>query len=278
MERLRLLIADENKDSTALIRDYISYKDDMVIVAIARDGESACKMIDEYKPDVVVMELILPYIDGLEILKRYQNKEDSPSFIIISLAGFSRVAEEAFKLDAKYYVVKPFNPELLYKRIKMVAGKRIFDTGINEDSLSYESKKAVTISANKKVDPVYFIEQEITKVLYQIGIPSNIKGFKFIREAILLVLKDDESITSITKEIYPIIAGKFFTSRANVERAIRHSIDLSWEKGSHEERVRIFGKGFEDRIRVKNAEAISVLASKMEFILREKGLYKYLRQ
>lgn len=271
LKKLRILVADECKETIVMLTDFINGNDDMEIVATAEDGEDLCKKINRLRPDVVVMDLILPKLDGLEVLKSYSDKHDSPIFFVVSSVANSKITEETFKYGAKYYIMKPFKPEILYRRIQLIVQRDTQYSGTNETSAVYENRRQLRPSP-RRMDEKTLIEYEITKVLHQIGIPSSIKGFKYIRDAVYMVLKDWEAITAVTKEIYPVIANKYYTSRANVERAIRHSLDIAWEKGSQEGKIRVFGKGFDFSQKMKNAEAIANLASRVEFILKEKGL------
>lgn len=265
---LRILIAADS-ETTVTLNEYFKKKGDISVLGVAEDGETVCSMINSLNPDLVFMDLMLPGTGGIDVLMQYQGEPDAPAFIVISAVRDSKLIDQAIKFGAKYVVLKPFQPEDLYGRMKLLTCKNPQYSGANETTVVYESTKPIHYFF-KKSDYDDIVEFEIMKVLYQIGIPSSIKGFHFIKDAVFMVLVEPSSILAITKDIYPAIAAKHFTTRMNVERAIRHAFSVSWERGTYEGKVKVFGKGFDFSKGVKNSDAISIIATRVEYTLRMK--------
>ncbi|HBN86021.1 MAG TPA: hypothetical protein DDZ89_19510 [Clostridiales bacterium] len=263
---LCILIAMDN-ETTRTLSCFFKSKGDVSVIGKAEDQKSLCNLIDSLNPDLVIMDLMLPQLNGIGVLMQYHGMENAPAFIAVSTQREAKTIDKAIKYGAKYVLVKPFEYEVLYGRLKLLTCRCPRYNGANEMTPVYESTKPVNYIFQKSEHDKQ-IEYEIIKSLYQIGIPSSIKGFNYIKDAVFMVLVDPECILAITKDIYPAIASKYFTTGMNVERAIRHAFTISWERGTPEGRAKIFGKGFGTRI--KNAEAISMIASKVEFTLRQR--------
>ena len=236
-------MADENEES---IKEFIKHlpDDKFNVVATARDGATLLQLIQLHQPDIVVMDLVLPELDGFAVMEKL-NKDNIKTNIIVhtslSLNGF---VNKAMKLGAKYYAIKPFNPNILIDRIHDI---------VEEE---YEQSNNM-INMGK-------MEEKITNIFITVGIPAHIKGYQFLREAIKLAIANPEIINSITKKLYPTIAEKYCTSASKVERAIRHAIEVAWNRGKIENINNVFGlKVYSSHEKPTNGEFIALVADKM---------------
>lgn len=242
---IKIIVADEDKD---LINEFIKDlpKEKFELVATAQDGVALFEAIKQYKPDVVVMEVVLPKLDGFAVMEKL-NKENIKTNIIIhtslSMNGF---VSKAMQLGAKYYAIKPFITKVLIDRI---------------DDICKAPEIDVVPTINTKMNKV---EEKITNIFITVGIPAHIKGYQFLREAIKLAIVNPEIINSITKRLYPTIAEKYSTSASKVERAIRHAIEVAWNRGKIENINNVFGlKIYSSNEKPTNGEFIALVADKM---------------
>lgn len=244
-ETIKIIMADENKET---INEFLQNlpKDKFNLLAVATDGANLLELIKTHKPDVVIMDLILPQLDGFAVMERL-NKEGINTNIVIhtslSLNGF---VSKAISMGAKYYAIKPFNTNVLLDRIEDIVNNPVQET---------------IESGNSKMGKM---EEKITNIFITVGIPAHIKGYQFLREAIKLAIANPEIINSITKKLYPTIAEKFSTSASKVERAIRHAIEVAWNRGKIENINNVFGlKIYSSNEKPTNGEFIALVADKM---------------
>ena len=230
-EKVKVIIADDNAEFTETLKGFISQEEDLEIIGIARDGKEAVDLIINLKPDVVLLDVIMPHLDGLGVLETLQAKEVAlPMCIMLSAVGQDKVTQKAITLGAEYYIVKPFDIELLIKRIKDF---KFYQPGASKGSyVSREIKpQYIEIAPENKKDESS-LEALVTNVIHEVGVPAHIKGYQFLREAIMMVVNDIDVINQITKQLYPEIAAKYQTTPSRVERAIRHAIEVAWRKRS----------------------------------------------
>lgn len=244
-ETIKIIIADENKETTNEFLQNLP-KDKFELLGVAADGVDLFELIKLHNPDVVVMDLILPQLDGFAVMERL-NKEGIKTNIIVhtslSLNGF---VNKAINLGAKYYAIKPFSTNVLINRIEdIVCG----------------AEQEITNTSSSKLGKM---EEKITNIFITVGIPAHIKGYQFLREAIKLAIANPEIINSITKKLYPTIAEKYSTSASKVERAIRHAIEVAWNRGKIENINNVFGlKIYSSNEKPTNGEFIALVADKM---------------
>ncbi|ERI94929.1 putative sporulation transcription factor Spo0A [Clostridiales bacterium oral taxon 876 str. F0540] len=253
--KLDVLLVDDNRDLDYLIKEYLERSEDLNIVGIATDGNQALELIQETKPDCVVLDIIMPKLDGLEVLDKI-NEIDlpyHPKTIILSIINQDSIIQKAFEEGADYYLVKPVSLELLEKKIRQTCLCEEHDI-LTSRLKNY--KEAIELDK----------EEEITNLLRIIGMPFNIKGYRFVKDAILMVLEDRELLSSITTVLYPHIAEMHNTTSSRVERAIRHAIETTWLRGNMEELQNIFGDFSKfHKSRPTNSEFIAILAEKLKF-------------
>jgi len=241
---INLIMADENKES---INDLLKElpKEKFNIIAVAEDGAQLFNLIKEHRPDVVVMDLVLPQLDGFAVMEKLKNEGIDTNIIIHTSLSLNGFINKAMQLGAKYYAIKPFSTQVLQKRIEEI----------------YEMRDANSTIANVNVGKM---EEKITNIFITVGIPAHIKGYQFLREAIKLAIANPEIINSITKKLYPTIAERYSTSASKVERAIRHAIEVAWNRGKIENINNVFGlKVYSSNEKPTNGEFIALVADKM---------------
>ncbi len=269
-EKITVLIADDNPDFAMTLVSYLEKEEDMEVIGIAKNGKEACDMIINTEPDVVLLDVIMPYLDGLGVLEKIaiakMNKR--PMCIMLSAVGQAKITQQAINLGAEYYVVKPFDIELLIKRIRDI---RYFKPqSVQANNIASREIKApyIEISESNKKDEEN-LEALVTNVIHELGVPAHIKGYQYLREAIMMVINDIDIINQITKQLYPEIAIKFKTTPSRVERAIRHAIEVAWSRGEQVAVERIFGYTISAaKGKPTNSEFIAMIADKLRLELK----------
>jgi two-component system response regulator (stage 0 sporulation protein A) len=239
-ERITVLIADDNEEFSKTLATYLKNEDDMEVVGIARDGVEAIEKIKEAAPDVAILDVIMPHLDGLGVLERINNSDipKIPICIMLSAVGQDKITQKSIALGADYYVVKPFDIELLIKRIREIKNFKPMPSN-NFVARETTTRQYIEINTNKKGHEN--LEALVTNMIHEVGVPAHIKGYQYLREAIMMVVKDIDVINQITKSLYPQIAQKFETTPSRVERAIRHAIEVAWGRGETDIMENIFG-------------------------------------
>ena len=269
-EKITVLIADDNSEFANNLAGYVEKEEEMEVIAMARDGNEAYDMICTTEPDIVLLDVIMPHLDGIGVLEKIQNSglRKTPLCIMLSAVGQDKITQRAIDLGAEYYVVKPFDITLLLKRIKDL--KNYQPSQFKNVTMMSREIKAPYIEipeANKKSEEN--LEALVTNIIHEVGVPAHIKGYQYLREAIILVVNDIDVINQITKQLYPEIAEKFRTTPSRVERAIRHAIEVAWGRGQAEAVENIFGytvsaaKG-----KPTNSEFIAMIADKLRLELK----------
>ena len=260
-EKIKIVIVDDNLQIKNAIVNYLKMQQDMEVVGQGSDGHEAINLIKELEPDVILLDVIMPYLDGIEVLEQINTLKNKPQSIMVSAVGQEEVIQRAMKLGASYYIVKPFEIDLLVKRIR--------ELKVNKNK---KDRQLVTYPKKDETKQINFhsksVESFITKIIHEVGVPAHIKGYKFLREAIILVLKDSNNLEQITKVLYPKIARKYRTTTSRVERAIRHAIESAWRKGNVELISDIFGNTiYDSRKKPTNSEFIAIVADKIKYEL-----------
>jgi two-component system response regulator (stage 0 sporulation protein A) len=261
-KKINIVIVDDNREFCNILKDYLSAEENINIYGIAHDGVAALKLIEEKIPDIVVLDIIMPRLDGIGVLERLKETKlaQQPKVIILSAVGQDQITQRAISLGAEYYVVKPFDMKMFIERIKQIYHETHGWTEteiIPEHSIKSEKEN---IFADKSND----LEQQITDIIHKIGIPAHIKGYKFIREAISMSVNDMQILSSITKILYPSIAERFHTTPSRVERSIRHAIEVAWSRGHVEILNDIFGHTINSiKGKPTNGEFIALLSDRI---------------
>jgi len=226
--KINIIIVDNNKDFRDILNDYLLTQKDMVVTGIAENGVKALKLIAEKKPDLIILDIIMPILDGLGVLEKLKimDLNPLPHIIVLSAVGQDKVIQRAILLGADYYVVKPFDMEIFIKKIRQMLNSTTCSSNIKRP-LTYIHKNENKINIHQ---PVNMIAQ-ITNIIHEIGVPVDLKGCMYLSEAINLVVNDIELLSSATKKLYPSIGKKFNTTDSRVERAISHAIDVAFSSG-----------------------------------------------
>lgn len=238
MEKITVAIAEDNELMLGLLEDIVTNDKELDVIGTARNGEDIYKIIKEEEPDVVLLDIVMPKLDGLGVLDKVNQDrtiKKLPTFIMVSAIGQDRVTEDAFNLGADYYIMKPFNESLIINRIKRA----------KKESEDKKQEVTPTISIkvdNKKVEKTEEdLETDVTEIIHEVGVPAHIKGYQYLRDAIVMSVKDMDMLNSITKVLYPTIAKKYQTTPSRVERAIRHAIEVAWSRGRMDTLDDMFG-------------------------------------
>ena len=267
---LRVMFADDNSDFREIISDYFYAFDDIEIVSIAKNGLQAYEMIIQNEPDIAVLDMIMPQMDGLGVIEALLENPPvkMPLIIILSAIGQESITQKAISLGASYYFVKPFNLSLLAVRIRQLGSTLKTRPNNGADStLNNESGFKEKDSQFMQNDLLW----SVTRVIREMGVPPHIKGYQFLRDAIVLVVNDMEAVSSITKLLYPTIAKRNKTTGPRVERAIRHAIEVAWERGNIASFERIFGYSMVTTMnRPSNSEFIAAVSDMLR--MEMKGL------
>ena len=207
--KISVLVADDNPDFADMIISYLEEEDDMEVIGKAKDGKEACDMIINTEPDIVLLDVIMPYLDGLGVLEKVGSiqMKKRPIFIMLSAVGQAKITQRAINLGAEYYIVKPFDIELLIQRIRDI--KNYQPTQSQNVFINREIKAPYIEIADKNKKTEDNLEALVTNVIHELGVPAHIKGYQYLREAIIMVINDIDIINQITKQLYPEIAKKF---------------------------------------------------------------------
>lgn len=271
-EKITVLIADDNQEFSTTLATYLKNQEDMVVVGRAKDGNEALDMVSSLMPDVLLLDVIMPHLDGIGVLEQMNmiklNKK--PICIMLSAVGQDKVTQRAIELGAEYYVVKPFDIDLLITRIREL--KNYKPSSQNNNFISREigiSKQQYIDIPNNSANKEENIEALVTNVIHEVGVPAHIKGFQYLREAIIMVINDIDVINQITKCLYPQIANKFHTTPSRVERAIRHAIEVAWGRGEQKTVENIFGYTISAaKGKPTNSEFIAMISDKLRLELK----------
>jgi two-component system response regulator (stage 0 sporulation protein A) len=254
-EKTKILIADDNREFCKLLEEFLKNENDFEVVDIAYNGQEALEKIEAKNPDVLILDIIMPHLDGLGVLEKLQFKKLSPKVIVLSAVGQDKITQRAVALGADYYIVKPFDMQVLVQRVRQ----------LTQTGLVYNNSYIDVTEQSKIVREEKNIDVEITNIIHEIGVPAHIKGYFYLREAILMVIEDMDLLGAVTKELYPSIAEKYKTTPSRVERAIRHAIEVAWNRGCVDTINTLFGYTIHaDKGKPTNSEFIAMVADKIK--------------
>ena len=249
-KKIKVLMIDDNISLVGLIEEYFENNPRIEIVGKAYDGEEGLKIIKENKLDfdLIILDLIMPKKDGMAVLKAMKEENINKNVIVATSYNAPETIRKVSEFGVNYYILKPF--ELTELEDKII------------DTVSPTSSKSINIFNNN-------LQISISKMLHELGMPSHIKGYNYVREAINMVYENPDIVGGITKELYPELASKFDTTVSRVERAIRHAIEVSWNRGDWDLMEEIFGHSVDvDKAKPTNSEFIVTVADKLrlEFV------------
>lgn len=248
MERnINVLIANENAEEINDISEKLTNEKFLSTIEKTSNGKEAFDLISSKSFDLLIVDLVLPEIDGFEVIEKAKQTNKDMKIVVLSALSSDTFIKKSMSLGANYYMLKPINFDILAKRIN-----DLFD----ED----EQTSVISLKSDNEKE----IEEKITNIFITVGIPAHIKGYQFLREAIKLAMENPDIINSITKKLYPSIAERFDTSASKVERAIRHAIEVAWNRGKIENINSIFGLTvYSNNEKPTNGEFIALVADKM---------------
>lgn len=256
MDKIKLAIADDNKELVRTMTTYFEKHPEVEVIWTAHNGNVCLSMLEENAPDVLLLDIIMPHLDGIAVLETIGTLSNYQDLHVIMLTAFGQedVMSQAASLGASYFMLKPFEFDRLINQILQIAR-------VNKPSrpLTQPSSEPVSGVVSRKV-----LDTTITTIIKEIGVPAHIKGYAFLREAIQMVYTDVDLLGSVTKVLYPDIAKNFNTTPSRVERAIRHAIEVAWNRGNYEVISKMFGYTVHHlKSKPTNSEFIAMIADKI---------------
>ena len=246
----RVVLADTGEELRRSLASSLSNEPDMQVVGQTGDAAELLRMARDLKPDAVVMELVLTGMDGMDVVEELSILEPRPKILILSNYIRGNVVEIAAAKGADYYITKPCRPAALCQRIRQLTAAGSF--GLDQGSRGVS------------------LESQVTAIIHDVGVPAHIKGYQYLREAILIAVKDMEVINAVTKVLYPEVAKRFGTTASRVERAIRHAIEVAWDRGDLETLQKYFGYTVSNaKGKPTNSEFIAMIADRLRLEMRE---------
>lgn len=282
MEKIRLMIVDDNRGFVEVLSEHFKSTEDVEVVGTARDGAEAINLMESAAPDVVLLDMIMPKLDGMGVLEHvfqaptFQNRP-KPKFIMVSSFAQEMMIQKAMFLGASYFMIKPFDLVTLTQRIRTVAnegklyvlqesyvGTQSYATGTTGAAYSY----APVFSPIERKDPQELEESQkevnVTRLMLEIGVPANIRGYQYLRDGIMIAVEKPQVINAITKVLYPCIAKKYETTPSRVERAMRHAIEVAWSRGQVDTFHQVFGYSINTgKGKPTNGEFIAMIADRV---------------
>lgn len=252
MNYKNILIADANEDFRAILVEALENEEDMKVVGQTGDGQEAIRLVRELTPDVLVMDLVLNRADGFTVLEEVKGL--STSVLVLSSFLKGAMTEEVAAKGGNYYMKKPCEISAVAERVRMLSGKHWVEN----------NSPATICTTNRQT-----LEAHITTIIHEIGVPAHIKGYQYLREAITMTVEDMDVINAVTKVLYPEVAQKFNTTASRVERAIRHAIEVAWDRGDLDTLQKYFGFTVSNaKGKPTNSEFIAMIADRLQLQLR----------
>ena len=250
----RIIVADVGEEFRALLVAGLREEVDLEVVAETGDGQDAVRLVRELSPDVLIMDLMLTRMDGMEVLAEVNALSRKPRVLVLSSFARDVVAEQAAAQGADYFIVKPCRLSSVVERVRQIASPFRKEGEGAGQSLSGQS-----------------LESVVTAIIHEIGVPAHIKGYQYLREAIMIAVADMDVINAVTKILYPEVAKRFGTTASRVERAIRHAIEVAWDRGDLETLEKYFGYTVSNaKGKPTNSEFIAMIADRLQLQRKER--------
>ena len=267
MENVNVVIVDDNPMILNTLDEVISSEAGLSVIGRADNGKDAIDMIKDTQPDVVLLDLVMPQMDGITVVENIKKKTSmlkNTAFIILIAVGGEQMTEEAFQAGANYFLMKPFDKDILVNKIRRIGKRPVRPVPGKVLEAPLKAATPEEAAMNREEYMKEHLETDITKMLHELGIPAHIKGYQYLRDAISMVVRDREMMEAVTKILYPEIAKKNYTSSSRVERAIRHAIEVAWGRGSLEVIDELFGYTISTgKGKPTNSEFIALIADKI---------------
>ena len=240
--KITVVLADANEEFRELLSRSIEETGEFTVVGSAGDGITALHLIEEKKPWLLLCDVLLPELDGFGLLDRIASKEDKPRTILVSALYRDEIVAQAMKREVSFYMPKPFETA----------------------SLLEQMRAAVGVEAEEAEDETQALQRQVTAVIHEVGVPAHIKGYQYVREAIVIAVQDMDVINAVTKVLYPEVAKRYNTTPSRVERAVRHAIEVAWDRGDLETLQSYFGYTVSNtKGKPTNSEFIAMIADKI---------------
>ena len=250
MSQITIAIADDNVRMVESFREVLSKQSDMKLIGIAGDGLTALSLVKEKEPDFLLLDLVMPKLDGLGVLEELMKEKRRTKVIVLTASGQDSIIEEAFQLGASYYMKKPMEEEFVIKKIRQFVKQPM--------------SKTEQYIRNQEYEKGSDLEIVVTNMIHEIGVPAHIKGYQYLRDSIMVSVEDMDILNSITKQLYPSIAKLHNTTSSRVERAIRHAIEVAWSRGKMDTIDELFGYTVSaGKGKPTNSEFIALIADKI---------------
>ena len=263
--KISVVIADANEEYRGMLAEALEKTGEFRVVGTTGDGPEAVRIVKETRPSFLLMDPVLPNLDGLGVLEKLKTDpavRKMPAFIVLSAIGQEAVTEDAFALGANYYIMKPFNNEMLLGRLRSIRSR-------GEKVLAPAGQTAERRRPGFPEERD--LETDVTNMIHEIGVPAHIKGYQYLRDAIMMSVKDMEMLGSITKVLYPTIAKNHQTTPSRVERAIRHAIEVAWSRGKMDTIDELFGYTVSNgKGKPTNSEFIALIADRIRLEYKAK--------
>lgn len=244
----KVIVADANDSYRAMLREAIEQSGEFTVVADVNDGKSALQQVRDLSPDLLVLDVVLPELDGFGVLEQIRKEELPVRTMMVSSFFTEQVVAEALEKGAAFFMPKPFENNALLERMRLIC------------------RPVQPVSHTKS------LKNMVTDIIHEIGVPAHIKGYQYLREAILIAVEDMDVINAVTKVLYPEVARRFSTTPSRVERAIRHAIEVAWDRGDLETLQKFFGYTVSNtKGKPTNSEFIAMIADRLVLEGRNPG-------
>ncbi len=253
-EKIKIILADDNEEFCDVLKAFLEMQSNIEVIDVAYNGSQAYSKVCEQKPDIIIMDGIMPELDGLALLEKIKTNDNlnkDTYCIMLSAMTQEKITQQAVNLGVDYYMAKPFDMNSLLKRIYQVVSDVPTNTQNNAQKSSFN------------------LEANVTNILHEIGVPAHIRGYHYMRTAIIMAIENMEILNYITKELYPAIAKETNTTSSRVERAIRHAIEVAWSRGTLDAKDNIFGYTISsNKGKPTNSEFIAIIADKLRLEMK----------
>lgn len=260
--QVKVLIADDNVEFANTLEKSLAGEPDIKVVGKAKDGAEAIELIRELKPDLITLDIVMPNLDGIGVLQTLKTFDAAsrPYTIVITGAYKESIISMCMQSGADYYMLKPCDPAVLIERIKNICKP----VSVIQPDIIKDTRNAEANDADAKKALMRSIEINVTNMIHSVGVPANIKGYQYLRDAIILAMCESDLINAVTKQLYPRVAANHNTSPSRVERAIRHAIEVACVRGNDEVLYRLFGYTVNNsKGKPTNSEFIAMIADKL---------------
>lgn len=248
--KITVVIADANEEFRTMLRESIEKTDEFTVVGTAGDGLSTLRLVEEKKPRLLLSDVLLPELDGFGLLDRMAALETRPVTILISAMYRTELVARAMERNVSFYMPKPFETGSLLERMRQVTSN----------------------GEEEPEDEFHALQRQVTAMIHEVGVPAHIKGYQYVREAIIIAVQDISVINAVTKVLYPEVAKRYNTTPSRVERAVRHAIETAWDRGDLETLQSYFGYTVSNaKGKPTNSEFIAMIADRIRLEGRKRA-------